>query len=190
MLTHSQVSNLTTSEGFEDVFSRNTSWSGNLKGEALVGFWRVRLGYQFLYNFSGPSVTNVPGNPVISPEANTTYFNSSATRILGNYFLAEIELIRSRHFNLVPGIALGSYNGYKIDETTGDRVYFSQTTHRRFSMGAELNFEIVYGRVTFLFGPNYYLFDYQDKVNNNWRQYQHTLGGDLGLRVNLLKPRS
>lgn len=189
MLTQNQVTNLPSSEGFENVFSKTSAWSGNIKGEALFGIWRVRLGYQVMYNFSGPSVTTVSGNPELSPAANTTYFNSSQTRILAQYFLFEIALIHTRHFNLVPGVALGSYDGYKIDENTGEQVSFSQTTHRRFSAGAELNFEIVYGRCTFLFGPNYYLFDYQDKYSSNWREYQHLIGGDIGLRVNLIKPR-
>jgi hypothetical protein len=189
MLTQNQVTNLPTTEGFDNVFSRNSAWSGHAKGEALLGLWRFRLGYQFLYNFSGPSVVSVQGNPEISPAANTTYFNNSQTHIFGQYFLGEIVLIKTRHFNLVPGVAVGSYTGYKVDDNTGDHVSLSTTTNRRFSIGGELNAEIVYGRCTFLVGPNYYLFSYRDKFNDNWREYQHFIGADVGFRVNLLKPR-
>jgi len=189
MLTQNQVTNLPTSEGVENVFSKSSAWSGNVKGEALFGVWRIRLGYQVMYNASGPSVTEVGTTAQLTPAANTTYFNSSQTRILAQYFLFEIALIHTHHFNLVPGIALGSYDGYKIDQTTGDHINFSETTHHRFSAGAELNFEIVYGRCTFFFGPNYYVFDYQDKYSSNWRQYQHLIGGDIGFRVNLIKPK-
>jgi hypothetical protein len=189
MLTQNQVTNLPTSDGAENVFSKSSSWTGNVKGEALLGVWRLRLGYQVMHDFSGPSSTYISGNPQLSPAANTTYFNSSQTRILAQYFLLEIALIHTRHFNLVPGVAVGSYNGYKIDQTTGDQINFSETTRRRFSVGAELNFEIVYGRCTFLFGPNYYLFDYKDKLNDSWHEYQHMIGGDIGFRVNLIKPK-
>ena len=189
MLTQNQVSNLATPEGFDNVFSRNSAWSGHAKGEALLGLWRFRLGYQFLYNFSGPSLVSVPPNAEISPAANTTYFNNSQTHIFGQYFLAEVVLVKTRHFNLVPGVAVGSYTGFKVDNNTGEQVSLSATTDRRFSIGAELNAEIVYGRCTFLIGPNYYLFGYRDKFNHNWREYQHFIGADLGFRVNLIKPK-
>jgi hypothetical protein len=55
-------------------------------------------------------------------------------------------------------------------------------------MSADLNAEIKIGRWTILFGPNYYLFSLQDKASANWHQYQNFIGGDVGFRVNLLKP--
>jgi hypothetical protein len=192
LLTQDQVRNLATAQGFKSIFQKNDDWSIHGKGEALIGFWRVRLGYQFLYNFAGRSVNSVPVEavPPIGPDATTTYFNSSQTHYFGHYFLAEIAAIKTRHFNLVPGIAVGSYTGFMVDNNTGKTVELSTDTHHRFSIGAELNGEVVFGRCTFLFGPNYYLFSMQNKSNDNWRTYQHFIGGDLGFRVNLIKPKS
>ena len=188
MLTNDQVKNLTTSSGFVNATRNTSTWSIHGKAEALIGFGRLRLGYQFLANFSQNAASTTAYAPAIDNNQNTTYFNNSKTVLLGQYFLAEVAVIKLPHFELAPGIALGSFTGYKVDNTSGDRVALSATTHHRFSVGAELNFEFKFGRWTFLASPNYYLFGLQDKSNGDWREYQHFIGADLGFRVNLLKP--
>ena len=188
MLTNDQVKNLTTSSGFVNATRNTAAWTIHAKAEALIGFGRFRFGYQFLGNFSQSSASSSTYSGAIDNKANTTYFNNSKTVLLGQYFLAEVAVINLPHFALAPGIALGSFNGFKIDNTTGDRVALSAETHHRFSVGAELNFEIKFGRWSFLASPNYYLFSLQDKSNANWREYQHFIGADIGFRVNLLKP--
>jgi hypothetical protein len=188
MLTRDQLNNLATSSGFVNATNSSSSWSLHAKGEALIGFGRLRLGYQFLYNFAQTGSSSSTYSASIDNNRNTTYFNSSQTTFLGHYFLAEVAVIKLPHFVLAPGIALGSFTGFKVDNTTGDRVELSADTHHRFSAGAELNFELKFGRFTFLASPNYYLFTLQDKGTSSWREYQHFIGADLGFRVNLLKP--
>lgn len=100
----------------------------------------------------------------------------------------EVAIVNLRHFALTPGIGVGSFTGYNVDQTNGNKVNLSEDTHHRFSVSAELNAEIKFGRCTFLIGPNYYLFSMQDKTSAYWRKYQNFIGGDIGLRVNLLKP--
>jgi hypothetical protein len=187
-LTHEQLNNFNTSEGFANVVRNADTWSLHAKGEALLGIGRFRIGYQFLYNFIPSDITPLSYTPVIDNSRYTTYFNSSQSHYFGNYALMEIAIINLRHFALTPGVGLGSYTGYNVDQTTGDKVPLSADTHHRFSMSAELNAEIKFGRCAFLIGPNYYLFSAQDKANINWRQYQNFIGADIGLRVNLLKP--
>jgi hypothetical protein len=187
MITQNELNNFGTSEGVRNVFNSSRGWSAHGKAEALVGFWRIRLGYQFLYNFGSPSVIQTNATPTGSQF--TTYFNNSQTHFFGQYFLAEIAVINARHFALVPGIALGSFTGFKVDENTGQEVKLSQDTHHRFSLGAELNAEVKFGRWTILVGPNYYFFSMTDKANSDWKEYQHYIGGDIGFRVNLIKPK-
>jgi hypothetical protein len=187
-VTHDQLNQFNTSEGFANVVRKADTWSLHAKGEALLGLGRFRIGYQFLYNFIPSDVTTMTYVPVTDNARYTTYFNSSQSHYFGNYALMEVAIINLPGFALTPGISLGSYTGYKIDQTTGDKVELSTDTHHRFSMGAELNAEIKFGRCAFLIGPNYYLFCMQDKANSNWRQYQNFIGADIGLRVNLLKP--
>jgi hypothetical protein len=188
MLTNDQVKGLSTSSGFVNATRNTSAWSLHAKAEALIGFGRLRLGYQFLGNFSQTAASSTAYVASIDNTRNTTYFNNSKTVLLGQYFLAEVAVIKLPHFELAPGIALGSFTGFKIDNTTGDRVDLSADTHHRFSVGAELNFELKFGRWSFLASPNYYLFSLQDKANGNWREYQHLIGADLGFRVNLLQP--
>ncbi len=187
-VTHDQLNSFNTAEGFANVTRTANTWSLHAKGEALLGIGRFRIGYQFLYNFIPTDVSTITTIPITDNGRYTTYFNSSQSHYFGHYALVEIAVVNTRHFALVPGIGLGSYTGYKIDQTTGDRVNLSEDTHHRFSMCAELNAEIKFGRCAFLIGPNYYLFSMQDKANTNWRQYQNFIGADIGLRVNLLKP--
>jgi hypothetical protein len=188
MLTHDQVGSLATSSGFVNATRNTSSWTLHAKAEALIGFGRLRLGYQFMGNFAQAGTTTTNYANTVDNNTNTTYFNNSKTVLLGQYFLAEVAVIKVPHFELAPGIALGSFTGFKVDNTTGDRVDLSADTHHRFSVGAELNFEIKFGRWSFLASPNYYLFSLQDKSNGNWREYQHLIGADVGFRVNLLKP--
>lgn len=188
MLTRDQLTNLATSSGFVNATRAGSGWSVHGKAEALLGIGRLRIGYQFLYNFSQPGSVSSPYSAFFDNNRNTTYFNSSGNSFFGHYFLAEYAVVNLHHFALAPGIALGSFTGFMVDNNTGERVALSTDTHHRFSMGAELNFEIKFGRCTFLASPNYYLFSMQDKSNPNWREYQHFLGADVGFRVNLLKP--
>lgn len=189
MITQNELNNFGTSEGIRNVVNSTNGWSAHAKAEALIGFWRVRLGYQFLYNFGSPSISETSVTPSPNGGRFTTYFNNSQTHFFGQYFLAEIAVVNTRHFALVPGIALGSYTGFKVDNNTGNVVQLSQDTHHRFSLGAELNAEAKFGRWTFLIGPNYYFFSLVNKANSDWKEYQHYIGGDIGFRVNLVKPR-
>jgi hypothetical protein len=185
MLTHDQLVNVGTSDGIRSIFKSDEGWSAHAKAQALLGFGRIRLGYQFMYNFSAPTVVNTTPVPSVDNNSFTTYFNSSQVHFFGQYFLTELELIRTAHFDLVPGLALGSFTGFKVDNSTGNEVGLSTDTHHRFSMGAELNGEVKFGRCAFIFGPNYYLFSMDDKFHSDWREYQHFIGADIGLRVNL-----
>ena len=187
MLTRDQLNNYNNSSGPVSVLQHHDTWSFHAKGEALLGFGRFRIGYQFLYNFSGQQISSAGDYFTGDNNRNTTYFNSSQTHYFGHYLLMEVAVIDLPHFALTPGIGVGTYNGFKIDNTSGDHVAMSADTHNRFSVSAELNAEIKFGRCVFLVGPNYYLFSAQDRANNNWREYQHFLGADVGFRVNLLK---
>jgi len=188
MLTRDQLNNLATPPGYVNATRSTSGWSLHAKAEALIGFKRLRIGYQFLYNFSQPSISNSSYSTFINENQNATYFNNSRNNFFGHYFLAEYAIINSKHFALTPGLALGSFTGYKVDNNTGERVELSTDTHHRFSLGASLNIEIKFGRLVFLAGPNYYLFTLQDRTNHDWRESQQFIGGDIGLRFNLLKP--
>jgi hypothetical protein len=177
----------TNDQGLVHILQHYNTWSLHAKGEALLGVGRFRIGYQFLYNFSGPQIDAAGGYFPGDNNRNTTYFNSSQTHYFGHYLLMELAIINRPHFALTPGVGVGSYNGFKVDNTTGNIVQLSTDTHNRFSISAELNAEIKFGRCVFLIGPNYYLFSAQDRADNNWREYQHFIGVDAGFRVNILK---
>lgn len=187
MLTRDQLSNYTNSQGPVSVLQHHDTWSFHAKGEALLGIGALRIGYQFLYNFSGPQISDVNNYFTGDNNRNTTYFNSSQTHYFGHYLLVEFAIINTAHFSLTPGVGIGSYTGFKVDNTSGNIVQLSNDTHNRFSMSAELNAEIKFGRCVLLAGPNYYLFSSQDRANNNWREYQHFVGVDVGFRIDLLK---
>lgn len=188
-ITHDQLRSFNTSDGFTNVVRTSDTWTLHAKGEALLGIGRLRIGYQFLYNFIPSDISNMTSVPVTDNGRYTTYFNASQSHYFAHYALIELAVINTKHFALVPGVGLGSYTGYKIDQTTGNRIDLSEDTHHRFTMSAELDAEIKFGRCAFLIGPNWYMFSMQDKANNNWRQYQNMIGGDIGLRVNLLKSK-
>ncbi|MDB5283253.1 MAG: hypothetical protein JWO06_2328 [Bacteroidota bacterium] len=188
MLTRDQLYNVGTPDGPRTIFKSEQGWSAHAKGEALLGFRRLRIGYQFLYNFAAPGLSNNNIAPQLDNGRYTTYFNNSQAHFFGHYFLAELAIINTKRFALTPGIAVGSFTGYKVDNNTGEVVQLSADTHHRFSVGGELNAEIKFAkRCTFLIGPNYYMFSLQDKAHPDWREYQHFIGADIGLRVNLLK---
>jgi hypothetical protein len=187
MLTKDQLNNFTNSQGPVAAIHHHETWSFHAKGEALAGFGRFRIGYQFLYNFSGPQISSVDNYFTGDNNRNTTYFNSSQTHFFGHYLHMELAIIDLPHFALTPGIGAGTFTGFKVDNTTGNTVSISSDTHNRFSVSAELNAEVKIGRCVFLAGPNYYLFSLQDRANRDWREYQHFVGVDVGLRVNLLK---
>lgn len=187
MLTHQQLRDLPTVEGIHNVSTDRPGWSVPFKGEALLGWRRLRVGYQFMYNYAQPSITAMSFTPTVSDAQNTMYFNPGKTHLFAHYLLVELAVINAKRFSLVPGVAVGSYTGFRVDKTTGERVQLTQVTDKRFSIGAELNAEIKFGRGTFLIGPNYYLFSLRDKANAKWKEYQHFIGVDVGLRVNILK---
>jgi hypothetical protein len=185
MMSYEKLRSITTVEGRRDIFTNTKAWSGNVKGEAMVQFWKLRMGYQFLYNFS--PARNMQTVALTDAARSTIYLQHSRSHLMAHYFAFELALINKPHFALVPGIALGGYNGWRKDPETGDKVRLSEVAKRRFTMGAQLNAEISYGRFTFLIGPNYYLFSMRDKATKNWHEYQHMLGVDAGMRFNLLK---
>ena len=188
LLTHDQLNNFNTTQGFANVVQNSNTWSAHAKAEALLGIGRFRFGYRFLYNFIPTDVAGSTYIPAMDDSRNTTYFNSSQSHYFGHYAVVEFAVVKLKHFALTPGLGFGSFTGYKVDQTTGNKVTLSTDTHHRFSMSADLNAEIIFGRFTFLVGPNYYLFCLQDKVSAKWNQYQNFIGGDIGFRVNLLKP--
>jgi hypothetical protein len=187
MITRDQLNNFNSSQGPVNILQHHDTWSFHAKGEALLGFGRLRIGYQFLYNFSGPQISSANNYFAGDNNRNTSYFNSSQTHFFGHYFHAEIAIIDLPHFALTPGGGIGTFTGFKVDNTTGNTVQISSDTHNRFSASAELNAEIKFGRCVLLAGPNYYFFSLQDRANNNWREYQHFIGVDVGLRVNLFR---
>src|SRR5579864_298869 len=65
MLMHDQLSNVNTANGLVNVSKNNNGWSSHFKAEALLGFGRLRVGYQFLYNFSSPSVNGYSITPIV-----------------------------------------------------------------------------------------------------------------------------
>ena len=187
-INHYHFPDMVTSQGITTVKGNSYAWTAHAKGEVLFGVWRFRIGYRFLYNFSAPLLFSGPSSPIVDGNRYTTYFNSSQTHYFGHYLVLELAVINRQHFGLVPGVAVGTYGGYRVDNTTEEKVRLGVDTYHRFSVGLELNFEIKFGRCVFLAGPNYYLFSMQDRADNNWHNYQHILGADVGLRVNLLKP--
>ena len=93
MITQNELNNFGTSSGIRNVVNSSNGWSLHGKAEALVGFWRVRLGYQFLYNFGSPSVISNSGSNELTANQLTTYFNNSQTHFFGQYFFAILMTI-------------------------------------------------------------------------------------------------
>jgi hypothetical protein len=189
MLTHEQMNSLFTSQGARNAFVYNKTYSIHAKAEALLGFGHFRIGYRFLYNFSGPDVSGGASYFANDNNRATTYYNNSQTHFFGHYLVLEYALINLPHFSLTPGICGGTFTGFKVDNTTGNDVGIATDTHHRFTLGAELNAEIHFGQFSILAGPNYYLFSLQDRSNSDWREYEHFIGGDVGFRVNLIKAK-
>jgi hypothetical protein len=81
-VTHDQLNQFNTSEGFANVVRKADTWSLHAKGEALLGIGRFRIGYQFLYNFIPSDVTSMTYIPVTDNARYTTYFNSSQSHYL------------------------------------------------------------------------------------------------------------
>jgi hypothetical protein len=187
MITRDQLNNFNSSQGPISLVQHHDTWSFHAKAEALLGFGRFRIGYQFLYNFSGPQISSANDYFTGDNNRNTTYFNSSQTHYFGHYLHMELAIINTPHFALTPGLGIGTFTGFKVDNTSGNSVRLSDDTHNRFSLSAELNAEIKFGRCVFLIGPNYYLFSLKDRAQNDWREYQHFIGADVGLRVNILR---
>lgn len=189
MMSQSQLEGLKTAEGRDAVFKNRSAWSAHAKGELLLGYKRLRLGYRFLYNFSAPINQSTSEQPLMNREQFATYLNSNQTQFFGHYGVLDLAVINRPHFSLTPGIALGTFTGFNRDENTNEAVKLRNVTKNRISFGAELNAEIKFGRCAILIGPNYYLFAMRDKANTDWKQYKHFLGADVGLRVNLLKQK-
>jgi len=190
MFSHEQLTGLTSAQGFQNAFEFNKTYSAHAKAELLLGFRRLRIGYRFMYNFSGPDVNTAVSYFSDDHARAATYYNNSQSHFFAHYLVLELAIINLPHFALVPGIAGGTYTGFKVDNTYGDNVPLSSSTHHRFTVGAELNAEIKFGRTSLILGPSYYLFCLQDKANSDWREYQHSLGGDIGLRFSLIKPKA
>jgi hypothetical protein len=184
-----KLNGVNTSQGAVNVFQKSTSWSTDAKAELILGLGRLRLGYQFLYSYSPAHVITLTDTPSVLKSTYTTYFNSSQTNVFGNYFILELAVIDKAHFTLAPGFTLGAVAGFKLDKTSGDKVAFSQTTAHRFSASVEINAEVKLGRVVVFASPNYNFLQLIDKSNKAWNEKQNMLGGDLGLRVNMLKQR-
>jgi hypothetical protein len=187
MLTHNQLSGLTTTEGVQTISTNSYGGSSHVKGELLLGIRRFRIGYRFMYNFSTPTVSTQGYGTLIDVSRNTTYFNGYRNDFFAHYLVLELAVINLRHFGLVPGLAFGSFSGFRVDNDTHSTVWYGDDMHHPFTMGAELNAEIKFGRCAIVVGPNYYLFALQDRTHNDWHQYQHYIGADIGLRVNLLR---
>jgi hypothetical protein len=185
-LSSNQLKDLQT--GTTTVAKNSNTWSLHMKAEALLGLGRFRFGYRFLYNFTPVNIPGFPYAPTLNPQQYTTYFNGSRSNYFAQYGVLEYAIINTKIFALTPGIGPGSFTGNTVDKVSNDMVPLSAATHHRFTMSADLNAEIKIGRWTILFGPNYYLFSLQDKASANWHQYQNFIGGDVGFRVNLLKP--
>lgn len=189
VLNRGQLKGVETSEGFKNAIINNKGRYGSVKGEALLGLGRFRLGYRFMYNYSNSQGNRTGFSPQLSGDKYTLYLSNSRTHIFGHYAVLELAVLNLKHFALTPAIAAGGFTGYTKDDVTDFKARMVQGTKRRFSIGAELNFEIKVNRFVFLIGPNYYLFNQEDKIHANWKKYTHIIGADLGLRVNFIKPR-
>lgn len=185
-INYQKLRQVESPEGFKDAVMHDKGWEGHAKAEALLGFGRFRFGYRFLYVRSYVEPGNNPYGPLTDFDRNTVYMNSTRTHLFGHYGVLEIALVNSKFFALTPAIAVGGFHGITVDNSTKDYVQLGRITKNRFSVGAELNAEFKIGPVTILLGPNYYLFNQQDKVNTKWSRYTHVIGADAGIRVNLL----
>lgn len=189
MLTRNQLRSFSTTEGTRDILGNRSNWSITAKGDALVGLGRFRFGYRFLYNYSknkGQETFYPLVNNSIDYDRMTAYFDKASVHTFGHYGVLEIAIVNTRHFALTPGLAIGGYMGY-VKDANGNKVRFSDIVKYRFTIGAELNAEVKIKQVSIVFGPNYYMFNRQDKFNADWKQYAHLIGGDVGVRVNLVK---
>ncbi|MFN8299206.1 MAG: hypothetical protein U0T75_08885 [Chitinophagales bacterium] len=190
LLGANQLKQFSTSDGTRDIVTHSNNWALNPKIDVLLGLGRFHLGYRFMYTYS-KNVSNTTGNytPVdnggaIDNPRLTTYFNGTRMNMFAHYGVLEFSIINSKVFALTPGIALGGYTGY-IKDDAGNKVKFNQVSRMRITAGTELNFEIKFNHGSFIFGPNYYLFARQDKATADWKQFNHLIGADLGLRFSL-----
>ena len=92
LLTHDQLNNFNTSQGFANVVRNSNTWSLHAKGEALLGIGRFRFGYRFLYNFIPADVAGASYIPGPDASRNTTYFNSSQSHYFGHYAVVEFAV--------------------------------------------------------------------------------------------------
>ncbi len=185
-INYQRLMQVESAEGFKDAVTNDKGWEGHAKAEALLGFGRFRFGYRFMYVRSYVERGNNPYAPLTDGDRYSAYFNSTRTHLFGHYGVLEIAIINSKFFALTPAIAAGGFTGMTVDNTTKAHTQLSRITKNRFSVGAELNAEFKIDAVTLMFGPNYYLFNQQDKVNGKWNRYIHVIGADAGIRVNLL----
>lgn len=187
-INYQKLQQVESAEGFKDAVFNDHGYSGHLKAEALFGIKHFRIGYRFMYLRSSINAPAQSYAPITDEGRYNFYFNSSRTILFAHYGVIEIPLINSKHFALTPAIAAGGFTGYTIDKDTKNKAQISSLTKNRFSVGAELNAEIKFGRVVIVAGPNYYLFNNTDRATKHWNRYTHVIGADVGLRVNLLKP--
>lgn len=185
-INYQRLTQVQSAEGFKDAVMNDKGWEGHAKGEALLGFGRFRFGYRFMYVRSYVERNVNPYAPLTDVDRNTAYYNSTRTHLFGHYGIIEVAIVNSKFFALTPAIAVGGFHGRTVDNSTKNYVQLGKITKNRFSVGAELNAEFKVGPVTLMFGPNYYLFNQQDKVNAKWSRYIHVIGADAGIRVNLL----
>lgn len=185
-INYQKLTQVQSAEGFKDAVTNDKGWELNAKAEALLGFGRFRFGYRFMYLRSYVEPGNNPYGPLTDFDRYSVYQNSTRTHLFGHYGVLEIAVINSKFFALTPAIAAGGFHGYTVDNSTKEHTQLSRVTKNRFSIGAELNAEFKIGPVTLMVGPNYYLFNQQDKVNTKWSRYTHVIGADAGIRVNLL----
>ena len=190
LLSKDKLQSVTTNQGSADILDKNRTWATNAKGEFLIGMGRLRIGYQFLYEFS-PAQQNSYNNIVgVTEKTATTYFASSNTQLFAHYFVIELSVFTRKKFSLVPAFLAGGFSGFKVNRTTSEKIPLSQETYKHVTIGAALNGEIRIKQVTILISPNYYFFKMKDKVSNDWKEYRNFIGGDIGLRINLIKVKS
>ncbi len=189
LLGANQLKQFSTSDGTQDIVSHSSNWALNPKAEVLLGLGRFHLGYRFMYVYSknvgntGGSYTPMTDNTIDNPRL-TTYFSGTRMHMFAHYGVLEFAIINSKIFALTPGIALGGYTGF-IKDDGGNKVRFGEVSRMRITAGTELNFEFKFNHGSFIFGPNYYMFSRRDKLTANWKQFNHFIGADIGLRFSL-----
>ena len=142
-----------------------------------------------MYSYSPTQSNSVANISTVNEKMATTYFNYSSTQLFAHYFVLELSVYNKKKFSLVPGILIGGFSGFKVDNSTKQKVQLSEETYRHSTVGVELNAEIKVKQVTFFVSPNYYFFKMKDKVNNGWTEFRQFIGGDTGIRVNLRKQK-